>query len=311
MAIKMRKAIIKETGEVKYANQIPETQKPDLICHSCHTDIRHVNRHPRELPSGSRTWVPAYFGLKSKGQHNEGCQYVPKHLVEKVIADSQLGANAEQIFNAKENGSADFRLHIPVEALKIIQRMTEADETKTTEDAFSGAKYVRNHQQLNAYLNTTNQLMALRALVEKERDLSEHVNIVMYGCKIPWRKFFYDEKRYPDLITHLVKSEQKRPVCLLMNGIKKKAYPVREGWKPAWSLTSYEKGTDPRDNVTRWLSISVKTKDQRLFDSINDGADIAVLFSPQLKEGFSESNGVQYVNISGNLHHKQQICIVS
>ncbi|MCT6901764.1 MAG: hypothetical protein M3Z48_00860 [Lactobacillus sp.] len=303
MAVKMKKAystIKQENVTAKYVEKHQEL-KVGLECHICRIGVAHKNSYKRvESP------VPTHFTRKPRVEHREGCKYNTLGQVTEIAKDSD-----DKILESIKKNKFSFRLTMIHEPLRDLSKQLNSS-TNNTEASTSkkDRKYVSNGK-LSSYLATMQKILELRKAVEDDdsNELESAIEIQMYGKKIKWPNFYYDQEKYLDAYNYLKSPEfKKHPICI--EGIVNKVIPFKQGDRYAVNLRFGKKDKNIEQIPAASILISQNDISSETFEP---GQHIVVCALCIANEGEQKDNNGKvinkYFNIRASLYHKNQLVI--
>ena len=236
----MQAARKKDSGDIVFKiHQISTSDNGKLKCKLCPAEVQYVSEHTR---GASNTPVAAYLRLSQREKHRKDCEYSVNVAIDKLVAESKAVEDISQIFDLYKVGSYLFRMNILIEALEVAQEASKMDNALNgSKRVITGRRYVHTGQHLDSYFRSATGLVRLRALIEDASDiklLTQIVKIQYKDSSIPWKNFYYDQPRYPELFNSLSKRKIFHPVALNLTISKKAKYSKDAKYLP-WSFQCY------------------------------------------------------------------------
>ncbi|MCW1940627.1 hypothetical protein OMD49_19180 [Bacillus anthracis] len=307
MSRKMSKAystITKTNVTAKYVEEHPHL-KPGLKCHICKIDVIHKKGHPR-----AERWIQTHFTRKPNKEepiyHEIWCRYNTVGQITKLAKDSN-----DKILESVKNNKFTFRLTMIHEPLRdLSKQLNSSINNNETSTSKNDRKYVSNGK-LSSYLATMQKILELRKAVEDDdsNELESAIEIQMYGKKIKWKNFYYDQKNYLDAYNYLKSPDfKKHPICI--EGIVNKVIPFKQGDRYAVNLRFGKKDKNTEQIPAASILISQNDIPSETFEP---GQHIVVCALCTANEGEQkDDNGKvinKYFNIRASLYHKNQLVI--
>ncbi|WP_263701300.1 hypothetical protein [Bacillus thuringiensis] len=296
MAVKMKKAystIKQEDVTAKYVEKHQEL-KVGLECHICRIGVAHKNSYKRvESP------VPTHFTRKPRVDHREGCKYNTVGQVTEIAKDSD-----DKILESIKKDKFTFRLTMIHEPLRDFGKQTN---NFTNNDGTAAPKKDRKYVskgKLSSYLATMKKVLELRKVVEDDNsnELESIIEIQMYGKKIKWSDFYYDQEKYQDAYNYLQTLKTKRhPICI--EGVVRDIRPLKQGDRYAVNLKF---GKIEKD-VEQIPSVSILCNESDI-PSITFEPDQHIVVCALCTASQSKISN-KYLNIRASLYHKNQLVI--
>ncbi|PHE54620.1 hypothetical protein [Bacillus pseudomycoides] len=303
MAIKMKKAystIKNEDVTAKYVENHQEL-KVGLECHICRISVSHKISHPRV-----ERWIPAHFTRRPRIEHKEECKYNTVGQVTEIAKDSD-----DKILESIKKNKFSFRLTMIHEPLRDLSKQSNSS---TNNDRITAPKKDRKYVskgKLSSYLATMKKVLELRKAVEDDdsNELESIIEIQMYGKKIKWSNFYYDQERYLDAYNYLKSLGFKRhPICI--EGIVNNVSPFEQKDRYAVNLRFGKKDK----NIEQIPAASIIVSENDIpSDTFEPGQHIVVCALCTTSDGEKkDKNGKvinKYFNIRASLYHKNQLVI--
>ncbi|MGH0667933.1 hypothetical protein [Bacillus paranthracis] len=296
MAVKMKKAystIKQEDVTAKYVEQHQEL-KVGLECHICRIGVAHKNSYKRvESP------VPTHFTRKPRLEHREGCKYNTLGQVTEIAKDSD-----DKILENIKKNKFTFRLTMIHEPLRDLGKQSN---NFTNNDGTAAPKKDRKYVskgKLSSYLATMIKVLELRKAVEDDNsnELESIIEIQMYGKKIKWSNFYYDQEKYLDAYNYLQTLKTKRhPICI--EGVVRDIRPLKQGDRYAVNLKF---GKTEKD-MEQIPSVSILCNESDIPSITFEPGQHIVVCALCTASQSKISN--KYLNIRASLYHKNQLVI--
>ncbi|MED1021712.1 hypothetical protein [Bacillus mycoides] len=303
MAVKMKKAYSTIKHENVTARYVEDHQelKVGLECHICRIGVAHKNSYKRvESP------VPTHFTRKPRVEHKEACKYNTVGQVTEIAKDSD-----DKILESIRKNKFTFRLTMIHEPLRDLGKQNNSSANNDgTAAPKKDRKYV-SKGKLSSYLATMKKILELRKAVEDDdsNELESIIEIQMYGKKIKWSNFYYDQERYLDAYNHLKSLGPKRhPICI--EGIVNNVSPFEQGDRYAVNLRFGKKDKNIEQIPAAAIFIS---ENDIPSDTFEPGQHIVLCALCTTSVGEQKvKNGKainKYFNIRASLYHKNQLVI--
>lgn len=174
-----------------------------IYCSSmdCNSELSFVRRHNRKYQSKTIEIAPC-FRLKQHQVHATGCRYNIEGQLDLIAKSSE-----SEIFEALGKSKYEFRLHVLLKALRVLDEDRIHELARKWGASFSQNKNYANKGALTNYLRTLRQILELRNYCEEDEQLGSLVTLNYHGRKIKWLDFYYNEKNLSSLVeTHGVES---------------------------------------------------------------------------------------------------------
>lgn len=314
MGIKMSKAYYLEPGKngkvIKIENA-SKSMKGNLFCSTeiCRVRVSYVEGHWREC-NESTIRVNPFFRLSSssKEPHKELCQYNTQGRVNVIARSSK-----SEILESIENRRYKFNLHIVHDSLKILGSK-EWQQTSVTGESRSDKQKTKeyiNYGSIPSYLLTTKQIVELRSQIEEQEELSQLIKLKFKTTSIPWKNFYYEIDQFIDCFSYIESKQDKErihPLCIrgqiwriCQPKGKLKFYSVK--LKSQWI-------TDDNSDIKNLPSPEFTICNPEILDSLSEDMDVAI-YSICTVRSSPIKEGRRYLNIYGQLHSHNQVCVIS
>ncbi|SEF46942.1 hypothetical protein SAMN04487919_101283 [Bacillus sp. ok061] len=303
MAVKMKTAYSKMKNQdvtAKYVEEHPQL-KEGLECHKCRKDVSHKNGHFR-----AEAWIPTHFTRKPGVNHEEWCKYNTIGQVTVLAKKSD-----DNILESVKKNKFTFRLTMIHEPLKDLGKQSTPSTNKSGNTNPPKNKSYVSKGKLSSYLATMQKILELRKAVEDDdsNELESSIEIQMYGKKIKWPNFYYNQEKYLDAYNYLKSPEFKRhPICI--EGIVNKVISFKQGDRYAVNLRFGKKDKNIEQIPAASILISQNDIPSETFEP---GQHIVVCALCTANEGEQKDNNGKiinkYFNIRASLYHKNQLVI--
>lgn len=302
MAVKMKTAYSKKKNQdvtAKYVEEHPQL-KEGLECHKCRKDVSHKNGHFR-----AEAWIPTHFTRKPGVNHEEWCKYNTVGQVTVLAKKSD-----DNILESVKKNKFTFRLTMIHEPLKDLGKQSTTSTNKSGNTNPPKNKSYVSKGKLSSYLATMQKILELRKAVEDDdsNELESAIEIQMYGKKIKWLNFYYNQERYLDAYDYLKSLGFKRhPICI--EGIVNNVSPLDQGDRYAVNLRFGKKDKNIEQIPAASIFVSEDDIPSKTFEP---GQHIVVCALCTTSEGEHKDNGKvinKYFNIRASLYHKNQLVI--
>lgn len=296
MAVKMKTAYSKMKNQdvtAKYVEEHPQL-KEGLECHKCRKDVSHKNGHFR-----AEAWIPTHFTRKPGVNHEEWCKYNTVGQVTVLAKKSD-----DNILESVKKNKFTFRLTMIHEPLKDLGKQNTTSINKSGNTNPPKNKSYVSKGKLSSYLATMKKVLELRKAVEDDdsNELESIIEIQMYGKKIKWSNFYYDQEKYLDAYNYLQTLKAKRhPICI--EGVVRDIRPLKQGDRYAVNLKF---GKIEKD-VEQIPSVSILCNESDIPSiTFEPGQHIVVC---ALCTASQSNINNKYLNIRASLYHKNQLVI--
>lgn len=192
-----------ESGERITALKYEAVPAGKIYCSSvgCNTELSFVRRHNRKYQSKTIEIAPC-FRLKKHHLHVVGCKYNIEGQLDLIAKLSE-----SEIFEALGKSNYEFRLHVLLKALRVLDEDRIHELVKKWGASFNQNKSYANKGSLTNYLRTLGQILELKNYCEEDEQLGNLVVLNYHGKRVKWLDFYYDEKNLSLLVeTHGVGS---------------------------------------------------------------------------------------------------------
>lgn len=175
---------------------------PALFCDDakCGHAVRFVKWHTQNRKGRvTPIQVPAYIGLSRDSDHVLGCRYDAPGRLKLILA----AASDPNFLHALDDGKRELRLLILHEGLQgrgasgnpaAPQPLPPGGAAAQRPTGFRATK-----EQLDSYLRTTTDLLALRAACEDDDLLAANLTLRLGKRRIAWHDFLYESGRYDEV----------------------------------------------------------------------------------------------------------------
>lgn len=303
MAVKMKDAystIKTENVTATYVEKHSQL-KEGLQCHKCRKDVSHKNGHFR-----AETWIPTHFTRKPGVDHEEWCKYNTVGQITVLAKKSD-----DNILESIKNNKFTFRLTMIHEPLKDLGKQSTTFTNNSENTNPRKNKNYASKGKLSSYLATMKKILELRKAVEDDdsNELESVIEIQMYGKKIKWSNFYYNQAKYLDAYNYLNSLKFKRhPICI--EGIVNNVIPFEQGDRYAVNLRFGKKDKNIEQIPAASIFVS---KNDIPSDTFEPGQHIVVCALCTANEGEQKGNNGKvinkYFNIRASLYHKNQLVI--
>ncbi|HEY9279950.1 MAG TPA: hypothetical protein VIP51_07750, partial [Eoetvoesiella sp.] len=190
---------------------------PALFCDSpnCGSAVRFVKRHTKNRTDRIEPiHVPAYIGLSRGSEHILGCRYDAPGRLKLILA----AASDPNFIHALDDGKRELRLLILHRGLKDKGASGKGGTTPTvtSNSPQCPTGFRATHQQLDSYLRTTTDLLALRAACDDDELLAAQLTLRFGEHTLAWRDFFFESGRYDEVWDNLaLGAKHDIPLALL------------------------------------------------------------------------------------------------
>lgn len=236
---------------------------PALFCDSsnCGSAVRFVKRHTKNRTDRVEPiQVPAYIGLSRGSEHILGCRYDAPGRLKLILA----AASDPNFMHALDDGKRELRLLILHQGLK----NKGASGNAATPPSITGNSPQRptgfraTHQQLDSYLRTTTDLLALRAACDDDELLATQLILRFGKHTLAWKDFFFESGRYDEVWEKLAPAAQHdMPLALLATVKSHRSPPASAGYTKTYlnCEPQYNCTNDPNRQV--YFEVSVGHED--------------------------------------------------
>lgn len=174
---------------------------PVLFCDdgTCGQAVRFVKWHTQERKHRvAPVPVSAYIGLSRGSEHVLGCRYDAPGRLKLILA----AASDPNFLHALDDGKRELRLLILHQGLQSRGAVGTTALPTARPPGSAAARPIgfrTTPQQLDSYLRTTTDLLALRAACEDDALLAAHLTLRLGKRRVRWNEFFYEAGRYDEL----------------------------------------------------------------------------------------------------------------
>lgn len=252
---------------------------PALFCESaiCARAVRFVPRHTKNRKDRiDPIHVPAYIGLSRGSEHVLGCDYDAPGRLKLILA----AASDPNFIHALDDGKRELRLLILHQALKgrgpsgNVNTVPSPDKGSTSQRPTG---FRATSQQLDSYLRTTTDLLALRAACEDNTLLASQLTLRLGKRTIAWNKFFYEQGQYDEVWERLSsQAEQDSPLALVGTVKSHKSPPEGATYTTTYlnCASQYNRTGDP--NRLEYFEVSISHADGAWLQSFPVGTQIVM-----------------------------------
>lgn len=299
----------KEKREISVDEAREKEFKTSLFCitESCQAPISYVGPSERNYPD-KVVLVKDYFKLKtSKEPHVDNCKYNTEGQLKIFARDS------EGVLTSLGNGKFNFRLNLITSSLKSTKAKGLSDEETSIQGLTKApTKKYESKGKVNPYLSTMNRILKLRSELEDNRELSELVNLNFGRQNISWVEFYYSEEHYRKCYNYVSKKKANHPICLegIIDAIKEPSDNF-----PFYSVSLIKPRVDnvDKDGLKRRPSVSIVLYNESILKYIQSemakGKENIAFYSVLKVKSKPYGSGMEYLNITGYINHKQQVHI--
>lgn len=237
---------------------------PALFCDSpnCGSAVRFVKRHTKNrIDRVEPIHVPAYIGLSRGSEHILGCRYDAPGRLKLILA----AASDPNFMHALDDGKRELRLLILHRGLK---DKGASGNAATPPPSVTGNSPQRptgfraTHQQLDSYLRTTTDLLALRAACDDDELLAAQLTLRFGEHTLTWQDFFFESGRYDEVWDKLAPGAQLDMPLALLGTVKSHRSPPASATYTTTYLnceSQYNRTDDP--NRQEYFEVSVSHED--------------------------------------------------
>ncbi|MGG6446928.1 hypothetical protein [Pseudobacillus badius] len=264
-------------------------------CVRCGVDLKFVGSTTRK----DGTPVSGHFKMKSHLEpHKEHCVYDVLSELKRIAneSDGTLKLLDEKMYK--------FNIGIPLANIK----------PQNNQPKKSSRPYVANKDQLKATDNsgsirTLRKLMALRAILNDQKELSQMITLEYKGSIIKWGDFYYARDRYYKCFQKHKKSNGY-PICI-QGTFELKDLRTKHGYY-VLEFNSAFLPKNNNDEVLRKPTVSYTIHDQKIIDIIKErqeqGKKEMVVYSMIRCQSKLVNNKkpLEYLNIYGTINHLNQ-----
>ncbi len=180
---------------------------PALFCDDdkCGHAVRFVKWHTQNRKGRvAPVQVPAYIGLSRDSDHVLGCSYDAPGRLKLILA----AASDPNFLHALDDGKRELRLLILHQGLQGRGASGNAATPQSLPPGSASAQrpigFRATKEQLDSYLRTTTDLLALRAACEDDDLLAANLTLRLGKHTIAWHDFLYESGRYDEVWEKLV-----------------------------------------------------------------------------------------------------------
>lgn len=313
--IKMSKARLLPTNQVKTIYQLNSNDNGNLVCEFCSVFVSYVSQYVKETANG-QTYVGPFLRLHPNQLHTRECKYNVEKEIEKLVADSEKfeDSNQQILFKSSSNKEGivvNFRLHILLQTFKALSKEMQSNSKNVFLEELERKVYVQNETVLDRYLKTALGVARLRASIEEnsENIFKEQIQIVFNKNSIKWKDFYYENKQYLKLFQWCQKGKINYPVALLVT-IKRKIFDEFSR-KNKYKFQCFASLPNPKNKLV--IIPYLYTNNQKISDKILENNTYVIVGEPFAGNisNNKNSNNERFRNIRIILNHPHQITKVS
>lgn len=305
--LKMESARRAASGDVQVAVEVDGSDQ-GFLCDSCRTPVSWVRPHVvhGEDPELRRD-VPAFFRLRTGGDHNVDCRYTAVGQLRQLVRESTAIEDEVNPFEQQEGQDLVFRVNIPQRQLRALRQ--NGEKTVPADEYVRRVERVWSGERLAPYCRSAVGLARLWALMDgSHEELSASVSIQENGKTIAWNDFFFPFVRYDSLANKVERKSLKHAAAALIvvrrHGVDRRGRPYIEGRGKASLRTSDNAIVAPRIYVP-----------QNLLDRFEVGSRYIVFgrWTNFPNQWTSDETDVSYRfrNVVCNVYQAAQFCRVS
>lgn len=253
---------------------------PPLCCDSprCGCAVRFVKRHSKNRQDRiDPIQVPAYIGLSRGSEHVLGCRYDAPGRLKLILA----AASDPNFMHALDDGKRELRLLILHQGLK--GHCPSGNSAVTAPTPAGGAcspqstGYQPTALQLDSYLRTTTDLLALRAACENDALLAAQLTLRLGNNTVAWSDFFYESGRYDEVWERLAPGNHSEMPLALVGTIKSHGSPPQGASYATHYLNctaQYNRTENP--NQQEYIEVSVGHTDAAWLRGFAVGSEVVM-----------------------------------
>ncbi|AZD14983.1 hypothetical protein PUP66_11290 [Pseudomonas chlororaphis] len=201
---------------------------PTLFCDSpnCGSAVRFVKQHTENrMDRVEPIHVPAYIGLSRGSEHILGCRYDAPGRLKLILA----AASDRNFMHTLDDGKRELRLLILHQGLKgkgaSVNAATPPPPSDTGNSSQRPTGLRATGQQLDSYLRTTTDLLALRAACDDDELLATQLKLRFGKHTLGWKDFFFGSGRYDEVWEKLAPGAQDDMPLALVGTVKSHRSP--------------------------------------------------------------------------------------
>lgn len=253
---------------------------PTLRCDSpkCGKAVRFVKRHTKNRKDRVEPiHVPAYIGLSSGSEHVLGCRYDAPGRLKLILA----AASDPNFLHALDDGKRELRLLILHQGLKGRGASgNAATPPKDSTDASTPQRptgFRATHQQLDSYLRTTTDLLALRAACDDDALLAEQLTLRFGKHTVAWDQFFFESGRYDEVWEKLApEAGYDMPLAIMGTVLSHVAPPAGATYTTTYLNCERQENHTDAPNTREYFEVSLGHKDGAWLRTFPAGTQIVM-----------------------------------
>lgn len=316
MAVKVSKAQDKYSGKPVTVTDCEGGYSSDYICDTegCGADMSFVPSFEKRLLDKNHNEkvivIPSFFRLYRNQHHTTSCPFNTKSAVTIIARSSD-----SNVLKSIDDGKFEFSLQILHKPKEEPKNKREGSSGKNISGKPATTKKYKNKGTAISYIKTLNQVLTLRAKLESDSELGQHVKLSYQGMKIPWNEFYFETDRYINACRILGKITHEYPMCF--HGWVKSISKPEHLKYPVLKLKSPQRNAI--DGVKEIPSIAINIADPN-FDiaTLDEGSDVLVygkancipadnLWSPPKQEN---PDKIQFLNMTIWVNHERQVVVI-
>ncbi|WP_100401526.1 hypothetical protein [Bacillus sp. FJAT-42315] len=274
-------------------------QEQIFSCVYCGIDLKYIECTTRK----DGTPISGHFKIRSHSKpHKEYCVYDVLSELKRIANESD---GALKLINEK---TYKFNIGIPLASIK-----PQNNHTKKSSESYATNKVRSKATDNNANIRTLRKLMALRAILNDQKELSQMITLECKGVIINWSDFYYERDRY-DKCFQKHKGNNGYPICIQGTFELK---DLRE--KYGYSILEFHSSFLPKNNtdeVLRKPTVSYTIYDQKIVDIIKEKQEqgkkeIVVYSAIRCQSKFvNNKKPLEYLNVYGTIDHRNQFIFI-
>lgn len=266
---------------------------PALFCDDdkCGHAVRFVKWHTQDRKNRvAPVQVPAYIGLSRGSDHVLGCRYDAPGRLKLILA----AASDPNFLHALDDGKRELRLLILHQGL---QGRGASGNAATPPPLLPGNRpaqrptgFRATKEQLDSYLRTTTDLLALRAACEDDELLAAHLTLRLGKHTIAWHDFLYEAGRYDEIWEKLAPGGgHELPLAIIGTVRSHKTPPVGATYTTTYLNCESQLNRTDDPNRREYFEVSVGHADAAWLQQFPEGSPL-IMFGLWKRGSTTESS---------------------
>lgn len=286
--------------------------KSNYICitKNCDAEISFTYKFERRY-SEKTIEVPSFFGLKNGEVHKLGeCPFNTLGVISIIAKDSDSNT-----LKAISESKYEFSLQI----LHLFSNYNDKSENKTIESNSNKPNQPKQKQYikkglLNSYIKTLQQIIQLRIMVEKNKDVSQYLTFKYRDKKINWNSFYFEVEEYSKIFDKIIKMDKKHPICI--SGRVKSITAPTEKFN-FYTVKLLSPWIASNDSIKKVPTVSLNFPANNYNANIKEGSELISYGEVYGKEAdklwlpTNGEQGIMFQNIKMRINHKEQVLLLN